>query len=346
MRILYASEQFGPHDRRFLAAIVEGGHEVLFLPSSVPQGQDLPIGVELLEGHLKTAIARTKPALVLAGPLHTSAYQVAQCGFRPWVAMSWGSDILYMAQRNPFARRRVASALRAASVLIADCETVAAAAVAMRFPRERITVFPWGVDLARFSPSRGDDGLRQRLGWQDAFVLLHLRAWEPLYGSETVLRAFLALASKHPRLRLLMPGGGRLATRFAKLVEASGFADRVHFPGYLSQEQLPALYNAADLYISASHSDGSSVSFMEALASGLPALVSDIPGNREWVHPGAEGWLFPVGDAAALADKIVAAMNAPDLKELGHQARRTAEARADWSRNKLGLQRAFEMALN
>jgi glycosyltransferase involved in cell wall biosynthesis len=85
---------------------------------------------------------------------------------------------------------------------------------------------------------------------------------------------------------------------------------------------------------------------MEALASGLPALVSDIPGNREWVHPGHEGWLFPVGDAAALADKIIAAMNAHELEELGQQARRTAEQRADWTRNKLGLQRAYQLALN
>jgi glycosyltransferase involved in cell wall biosynthesis len=350
MRILYVSEQFGPHDRRFLSTMMEGGHETFFLPLSSRKAtkleSGLPNGVHAMAVNLKEAIKQAEPDLVQAGPLHTCAYRVAQSGFRPLVAMSWGSDILHTARRNPFARRRVAATLRSARVLIADCETVAAAAVAMGFPRQRIVVFPWGIDLARFSPRAGDGGLRQRLGWQDAFVLLHLRTWEPLYGAETVLRTFLTLAPMQPRLRLLMPGGGRLATRFAKLVEASGFADRVYFAGHVAQEELPAFYNTADLYVSASHSDGSSVSLMEALASGLPALVSDIPGNREWVHPGHEGWLFPVGDAAALADKIIAAMNAHELEELGQQARRTAEQRADWTRNKLGLQRAYQLALN
>ena len=59
------------------------------------------------------------------------------------------------------------------------------------------------------------------------------------------------------------------------------------------------MYRAADLYLSASHSDGSSVSLMEALGCGLPVLVSDIPGNREWVTDGEQGWLFPDGDDAA-----------------------------------------------
>jgi glycosyltransferase involved in cell wall biosynthesis len=62
----------------------------------------------------------------------------------------------------------------------------------------------------------------------------------------------------------------------------------------------------ADLYISPSHVDGSSVSLMEALACGLPALVSDIPANQEWVSEGVNGWLFPDGNADILAEKILA----------------------------------------
>ena len=66
----------------------------------------------------------------------------------------------------------------------------------------------------------------------------------------------------------------------------------------------------ADLYISPSHVDGSSVSLMEALACGLPCLVSDIPANQEWVREGENGWLFPDGDDERLAGKILAAVQA------------------------------------
>jgi glycosyltransferase involved in cell wall biosynthesis len=348
MKILYYSRQYGPHDHRFLSAIVEFGHRAFFLcadPRKLKQDpRPLPAGVELLSGDLPRAIAASQPDLVHAGPLTYCAYEAALTGFQPLVAMSWGSDMLYDAQKDFFARRRVRAALSAARVLIGDCAAVADAAVAIGFPRERIVTFPWGIDLTAFSP--GASELRSRLGWKDKFVLLHLRAWEHFYGAETVLRTFLALAAKHPQLRLLMPGDGSQAPRFRRLIEKSGYADRIHLPGKVSQAELPAYYRAADLYLSNSKSDGSSVSLMEALASGLPALVSAIPGNREWVNEGQQGWLFPVGDGAALADKIERAMqDRAALRSMSQNARATAEARADWQRNKLGLQRAYELAV-
>jgi glycosyltransferase involved in cell wall biosynthesis len=348
MKILYFSPQYGPHDHRFLSAITEFGHQVSFLcldPRKLNQDpRPLPSGVQLAQGEPFEAIAAFEPDLVHAGPLDSCAYLAAQVGFHPLVAMSWGSDILYKAQKNFFSRRLVRTALRSADVLIGDCAAVASAAGAMQFPAERIVTFPWGIDLAAFSPGASD--LRAQLGWQDNFVLLHLRAWEHFYGAETVLRAFLALASRHPQLRLLMPGGGSQARRFKRLIEKSGFADRVHLPGKVAQADLPAYYRAADLYLSASKSDGSSVSLMEALACGVPALVSDIPGDREWVSEGQQGWLFPVGDGAALADKIEHAMqDRAALRTMSQQAHATAEARADWQRNKLGLQHAYELAV-
>ncbi len=87
----------------------------------------------------------------------------------------------------------------------------------------------------------------------------------------------------------------------------------------------------ADLYISPSHVDGSSVSLMEALACGIPCLVSDIPANKEWVTEGENGWLFPDGDADALAEKILSAIARREtLPEVGRSARQVAEQRADW----------------
>ncbi|RME91416.1 MAG: glycosyltransferase [Anaerolineae bacterium] len=102
----------------------------------------------------------------------------------------------------------------------------------------------------------------------------------------------------------------------------------------------------ADLYISPSHIDGSSVSLMEALACGLPCLVSDIPANKEWVTDGVNGYLFPDGDADALAEAIERAMAQRErLAEMGRAARQVAEARADWTKNAQTLLRAYEQTL-
>lgn len=344
MKVLYVSQQHGPHDRRFLAAIAEAGHTGLFLCTGAQRvpAEQLPAGVQLVSGGVAEVARQHQPDLIHAGPLHTCAWQGRNT--RPLVAMSWGSDILYTAKRNWLARYKTRTALRAARVLIADCQAVIDAAAELGFDPQRAVIFPWGIDLQRFQPQAASQ-LRQQLGWQDAFVLLHLRSWEPVYDTETALRAFLALAPSQPQLRLLLSGGGSLAPRVHKLVQDSGFAERIHMPGYISQEDLPEYYAAANLYVSASRSDGSSVSLMEALACGLPALVSDIPANREWVQPSQQGWLFPVGDSAALADKIVAAMQNTDLQAIQQRARQRAEERADWAKNKLGLQRAYEMAV-
>jgi glycosyltransferase involved in cell wall biosynthesis len=158
-------------------------------------------------------------------------------------------------------------------------------------------------------------------------------------------RAFLQAARQRPELRLFMLGNGSLAPQIHKLLMP--LIDRVQFAGQISYDKLPEYYHAADLYVSASHSDGSSVTLMEALASGLPVLVSDIPGNREWIAGNADGWLFPDGDVDALAQALVDAVDArQSLDEIGENARALAEGRADWSKNAEKLIQAYDLAIH
>jgi glycosyltransferase involved in cell wall biosynthesis len=118
-------------------------------------------------------------------------------------------------------------------------------------------------------------------------------------------------------------------------------------PGQIPQKDLPRWFQMADLYISPSHVDGSSVSLMEALACGIPALVSDIPANQEWVTEGVNGWLFPDGNADALAAKILsAAAHRETLPGMGRAAREVAERRADWKSNFSQLLHAYEQTVN
>ena len=73
---------------------------------------------------------------------------------------------------------------------------------------------------------------------------------------------------------------------------------------------------------------------MEALASGLPCLVSDIPGNKEWIEEDVNGWLFHDGDVNDLAEKILNAIrNRKSFRKIREAARRTAEQKADWRKN-------------
>jgi glycosyltransferase involved in cell wall biosynthesis len=140
-------------------------------------------------------------------------------------------------------------------------------------------------------------------------------------------------------------GGGSQGPLIRKILMNGGVLDRVHFGGQVGQRDLPRWYHMADLYISPSHVDGSSVTLMEALASGLPCLVSDIAGNQEWIQPGVNGWLFRDGDVEDLAQKISHVLkNRKSFKKIGETARRTAEQKADWQKNFGKLLEAYEKA--
>jgi glycosyltransferase involved in cell wall biosynthesis len=230
-------------------------------------------------------------------------------------------------------------------VLVGDCQAVKDKAVSLGFPANRVRLFPWGVDLQRFLPAE-NPGFRQQRGWQDCFVLLSLRSWEAIYGVDVIVRAFGAAAQQIPQLRLILLGNGSQAAHIRKLIMENGLDERIFLPGQVKNNDLPGYYQACDLYLSASHSDGSSVSLMEALACGRPVLVSDIPGNKEWITNCREGWLFPDGDVAALTAGILQASHQrQELAEMGKAARRLAEARADWNKNFQVLLDAYELAV-
>ncbi len=364
MRILYFTRDYTPHDHRFLAALAETGEQVysLRLERRGVQREDRPVpeGIEQvlwkgglgparvqdgpgLAQDLKRALRQVKPDLVHAGSIQTAAFLTALTGFRPLVSMSWGSDLLKDSERNGWWRWATRYTLARSSVLVGDCQAVRAKAISFGFPNERIVTFPWGVNLEQFCPGPADPRLR---GGEDTFVILSLRSWEPLYGVDLLVRAFIRAAREVPELRLLLLGSGSQAGLIRRLVSDSGVQDQVISIGQVANHDLPGYYRACDLYVSASHSDGSSVSLMEALACGRPALLSDIPGNVEWITPGEQGWLFPDGDEQALAAGILNAYEQRErLMQMGEEARALAERRADWEKNFKELLRAYQMAV-
>lgn len=367
MRILYFTRDYTPHDHRFLTVLAESDHEVfsLRLGRNHRQLEDrpLPFPVRQLNwkggqkpvtfwdypvfwASLRQVVAEVKPHVVHAGPVPDVAFLAALAGIHPLVSMSWGSDLLCDVDRNVWLRRAAQYALHRSDALIGDCWAVKEKAVQMGFPGERVVLFPWGVDLDLFSPAE-DLSLRRRLGWEDSFILLSTRSWEPIYGVDVIVRAFVLAAKFIPTLRLVLVGGGSQAGLIRKILLEGDVHDRVFYAGQVANHQLPGIYRSADLYLSASHSDGSSVSLMEALATGLPALVSDIPGNREWLESSPAGWLFPDGDDQALAESILQAFRNPQgLVQMKKAARKLAEERANWKTNSQKLWVAYQMAMD
>jgi glycosyltransferase involved in cell wall biosynthesis len=285
-------------------------------------------------------IKQVKPDLIHAGPIQRSAFLVALTGFRPLVSMSWGYDLLHDVNINAFWRWATLYTLHHSAAMLGDCDTIRHLAVSYGIPNNRIVTFPWGVDLHHFNVASSEHSNLS------TFSLLSTRGFESIYGIDVLARAFVIAARKRPELHLTMLGNGSQASAIRQTFLVGAVYDRVHFPGQVTYADLPSHYQKADLYISASRSDGTSISLLEAFACGTPAIVSDIPGNQEWVTPGEIGWLFPDGNAEALASEILNAFEQRQiLPEMGHKARKLAESRADWEKNFPELEKAYALAL-
>jgi L-malate glycosyltransferase len=331
-----------------------------------------------LLGELKGILRKIRPDLVQAGPIQRTAFLTALAGFHPLLSMSWGYDLLVDAPRSSGWQRVTRYTLKHSDALLGDCDTIRRLAVSYGMADERIITFPWGIDLQHFSPAaaarrpnpetapggglpsttQGDGSQETAALSKPVFTLLSTRAWEPVYGVDTLAQGFVMAAQQRPEMRLVMLGGGSQAGLLRQILArvgplAAGLTsdgrpaafERVLFPGQAGFADLPRIYRSADLYVAATHSDGTSISLLEAMACGCPALVSDIPGNREWVTPGENGWLFPESDPKALAQAIVLAYDQREkLPSMGCAARQLVEQRADWNKNFPRLFRAYEIA--
>lgn len=360
MKIIYFSLDYTPHDHRFLSALAETDHQVYYvrLQRGPRQTEDRPVPEKieqiLWEGGqgifrwrdvpkyvlgLQRIIRKIKPDLIHAGPIQTCAFIAVLTGFRPILTMSWGFDLMKDVYRGWGWEKITQYVLRNSTFFTSDADVTRDAAVRYGMNPQKTVVFPWGVDLERFSPSATQHPT-------DGFTLFCNRSWEPNYGVDVLARAFAKVARQKPEVSLLLVGGGSQGNVIRQILNSGGMMDRVTFPGQINNRELPRFYHMADLYISPSHVDGSSVSLLEALACGLPCLVSDIPANKEWVFEGQNGWLFPDGNADALAAKIIAAIDSrAALPAIGKNARAIAEDRADWNKNVAKLLMAYEQTV-
>jgi L-malate glycosyltransferase len=365
MRILYFSRSYTVHDRNFLEKLASR-HEVGYLRldggDSATEFRSLPEAVlplnmaggttstdpaELvrLMPEVERLISGFGPDILLAGPIQGPTLLAALSGFHPLAAMSWGSDVLLKAKSSSLMEWATTKALSATDLLVCDCQAVRKQASQYAdFSGDRAVVFPWGVELDRFSPSGDANPIRTELGWEDKLVLLSTRSFEPVYAIDVLLKAFAIAREQAPELRLLLAGDGSLAGQVDRLVDALGLAGAVHRLGRVGHDRLPALFRVADVYVSCSFSDGSSVSLLEAMASGLPAVVSALESNAEWVDQGVNGWLAEPGNVAMFADGLVRAANLEpgEFKTMGKANRAVAESRADWHKNIGKLFMAYE----
>jgi len=295
-------------------------------------------------------------------PAGYPAYWVHQRTRIPYGILLCGGDLLseQIKYRHSSFKRRVgrtllgnAAALIAISRWAANLAHTVLEQIGVRDRDRRIHVVPLGTDPQRFRPGLDATAVRERyqLPTRDRWLLTVARL-EPHKGVDTVLRALPAILARAPDARYAVAGDGYDRDRLKQLAQQLGVADRVRFLGQVSEHDLPALYNAATLYVGASRRsegmdvEGFGISFTEASASGLPIVGGDSAGVPDAVRDGETGFLVPPENAAALAAAVTRLLADPDLAgRIGGAGRRAAETHYNWDRVVRDL-RAIEAAVS
>lgn len=355
MRILYLTDNNSVHNRGFLGKLVRAGHEVWFWNLTAAQPENgLPNGAQPVLSkksvdrnaspaqyreflpQFQSVLKELQPALVHAGPIQSAGYLTALADFHPMLLVSWGSDLLMDADRNSEWKQATEFALRKADAFFCECDPARSKANSFReFSDSRIVQFPWGVRQGVFSPVGPlppSDRFTRRAG---ITTFIYTRSYDPLYGTDVLFDGFLRARSANPSLRLLLLGNGSQDVSIRSFVQAHDLNDAVSLLGPQPTEELPMWFRAADAYVSCAKSDGTSISMLEAMATGLPVVVTDIPSNRKWVAEPDNGWLAPVGSPQGVAERMlqVANLTPQERKTIAERNQRAVAERADWDKN-------------
>lgn len=286
-------------------------------------------------------IARREDARIVHGRTHDNDLLSMLLGRRlgiPSVATHAGARLYPDNRTGPSLRRLGRTALlryttRRLDALIAVGPDVRDNLVQIaRADPGRVHVVRNGIDRAGSTPRGDRRACREALGLPvDRSLLLVVGRLIPAKGVDTLIEAFAMLEEEPHHPTLLVVGEGPELETLTALARDLPEA-RVRFLGL--RDDVPALLAASDGYLSASHSEGTSIALMEGMARALPCVVSDAPGLRDMVRDGENGRLFALRDPRDCARVILETLAEPDVAdEMGRVAQ--AEVRREFSMDTL-----------
>ena len=257
-----------------------------------------------------------------AAPLGLLAPGLRAAGARRIVAVTHGHEAGWAAL--PGARsllRRIGDQVDVVTYLGEYFRVRLARALSPEAARRMVRLAP-GVDTATFRPGAGGAAIRQRHGLAGRPVVLCVSRMVPRKGQDTLLRAWPQVLSAASREAggpvLLLVGDGPYRAELGRLAARLGVAGSVVFTGPVSWADLPAYYDAGDVFAMPCRTrrrgldvEGLGIVYLEASAAGLPVIGGDSGGAPDAILPGESGYVVPGGDAAAVAGRLTGLLADP-----------------------------------
>ncbi len=365
MRICFIGEGTSIHIQRWLNFFSGRGHEIHLISSHFPpdyEGYDskiqfhqlgklapqiwsvsrYPSGVRWLF-QVREYIRKIKPDVLDAHFITVHGYLGAISGFHPLILTAWGSDVLIAPVRNPAHRFLTQYSLKKADIAVCDSETVKKGLLALGTEPDKIRIIYNGIDTRQFNPGQSNRALVEKLGADKGPVIISIRHLSPAYNVEMLIKAIPLVLEKVPDAKFIIGGDGIQRAYLEDMVSSLGVADNTRFTGYIPHEELPQYLASADIYVSTSLADSTSLSLQEAMSSGLAPVVTDLPANREWVTDGENGFIVAKDNVLALAEKVVYLINNREVREKwGSTGREIIQARAEYEKEMAKAEKLYQ----
>ena len=348
MRIAFLGDGALNHVQRWTGYFAGQGHEVLLLTFEEPGECPFPcrrikrvLPTKLLGyigalGSIKSELEYFRPDIVNAIYVGGYGFIGALSGFRPLVVSALGSDLLVDYPSSIVHRAQIRYALKHADLVTTDAAVLTRIVISTGVPTDRIVEAVFGIEETVFHPDpepAGRSGRPRRI--------VSTRNLDEIYDVETLIEAFPAVLERSP-VELVICGDGPDRSGLELKASSLGIEKNVTFRGRLTPEAIAAELKSADLYISTSRSDSTSVSLLEAMACGVPPIVTDIEANREWITDGENGLLFPVGDSKTLAEAVIRMLTDEALAAGARKTNpRLIKEKALWKDNMQKIEKEF-----
>ena len=344
MRICVIGDATSTHIQRWVSWFASHGHEVHLISDKAVEREDVTLhqiasengtGTNFVKKIVQTRnIVRTiEPDILNAHYLFGYGVFGAFTGFHPFVASTWGSDILKDMVDSPLKKRLIKYAIKRADVVHVETGMSRKIIKGVVKKRKDILLVPFGVDSRLFSPGKTEGRIRERYGINDEPVVISTRNLRPIYDVETLIRAVPMVVRENPGAKFIVAGSGEFERDLRKLSTRLQVDGSVHFVGNVDHDLLPQYLAESDVYVSTSLSDTISVSLLEAMSCGVVPVVTDIEGNREIIDHGVNGLLFERKNAKALSEGILKYLDDPESRRRTIELnRKTIEEKFEWEK--------------
>ncbi|MHC4154177.1 MAG: glycosyltransferase [Planctomycetota bacterium] len=323
MRICYIALGTFRHIEPYLSYFNKAGHDVHFI--SLCPGPDY--GVPTYNLGLGSSYSRTKgkwkypvsmfrarklvrqlkPDILHTHYVTSGGLAGLVCNFHPTITTTHGSD-LATGMRSPLRRILLRAVFKQADCINTVSEDLKEKAMSLGVEADKICVLTPGVDIEAFEFCE-----RPPLTNNRPVRLVSTRRFEKAFDHETAIAALAIVQSKGVPFHMTFVAGGSLLEKVKKQVRNLGLDRHVRFLGGVPKVEIPAILREDDVFLSTPLWDGISVALLEAMATGLFPIASDLKVNSDWIEDGVGGLLHKVGDPHSLAACIEKVFNNPRL---------------------------------